>query len=181
LQTTPSNIDIAQFKEIYNGHYERLCQVAYKILKDEEEAREVVQVVMLQLWEEREKVGSIKSIGAYLYTLTYNRSLNIYKKVKKLYVQPLDNQPEVIQLDTEPLELQELQAIIATAIDLLPAKCKEIFLLSREESLTYRQISDQLGISVKTVEAQMGIALKKLREALQKENQIKISLFSILL
>lgn len=180
MQISPSNIDITQFKEIYDAHFQRLCKVAFKILRDEEEAREVVQQVMLQLWEEREKLSSIRSIGAYLYTLTYNRSINIYKKIRKIQVQPIESQPEIIELGTEPLELQELQAILATAVDQLPVKCKEIFLLSREEGLSYRQIAEQLGISVKTVESQMGIALKKLRDALQKENQIKISLFSIL-
>ena len=151
-----------EFRLIYEVHYVSLCRIAYRILSEEDTAREVVQEVFIEIWK-KQNWQELRSVQAYLITAVYNRSLKALRKQKKLV--SLDQVTEPVAVDV-PLEQQELEIVISRGIEQLPERCREIFLLSRESELTYNQIAIQLGISIKTVEAQMGIALKKLREHL---------------
>lgn len=165
-------IQIAQaglFKEIFDKNYEKLCLVAFRVVKDQDEARDIVQQVLCDFWDNRKKWPEIQSYSAYLYTSVYRFSLLSHKKSKIL------KNGNLLHEDgkrgyTPPDELayKELEEQIVRAINDLPPKCREIFLLSREEELSYKEIAAHLRISVKTVEAQMGIALKRLKVVFSK-------------
>ena len=154
-----------EFKLIYEEHYANLCRAAYRILGEKESAREVVQEIFLDMWS-KGNWNRLQSIKAYLYVSVYNRSITFLGKRKRFVSDDL--LMHEASSDHHALENEELKGIIAKAINNLPQRCKEIFLLSREEEMTYGQIAAHLSLSVKTVEGQMGIALKKLREYLDK-------------
>lgn len=131
----------------------------------------MVQEVFISLWERRNEIVITHSIKSYLVSSVRNRSIN-YLKLQL----PKDRRKEDLDdfhialtasSDAPGLEYNELYDIIQEAISQLPEKCKAIFILSREEGLTYKEIANELSLSLKTVENQMGIALKKLRAALK--------------
>lgn len=152
------------FKEVFEQNYEKLCGVAFAIVKDRDDSRDVVQQVLCEFWDYRDRWPEIQSSSAYLYTSVYRLSILYRKKFVAFKNERLPNKsadPTYIQVDT--LAYQELEQLIFNTINELPPKCKEIFLLSREEELSYKEIAASLNISIKTVEAQMSIALKRFR------------------
>ena len=131
-------------------------------------AKDIVHNVFVNLWEKRDQLDASTSFKSYLFTAVHNRSLNYIrdqKKFDKNEFVPETN--EAINYESaDSLETTELQKKINNAIDSLPEKCREIFLLNRFEELKYQEIADKLNISIKTVETQMSKALKTLREKL---------------
>jgi RNA polymerase sigma-70 factor (family 1) len=152
-----------EFRLIYEEHYNSLCRAAYRILKEKEGAREVVQQVFLDLWT-KANWNDLQSVKGYLYVSVYNRSINFIDKRKRFVSE--ESIPEILEHHQAEVELEELRNAIHLGIEALPDRCKEVFLLSREDEMTYQQIANHLGLSIKTVERHMGIALHKLREYL---------------
>jgi RNA polymerase sigma-70 factor (ECF subfamily) len=155
------------FENVFKMHFKSLLSYACTIVKDEAVAEEMVQNVFYKLWEKKEQVRVDGSLNAYLYRAVYNECLNYLKhnKVKAMYRERMaHNSP--YENDTDNAALKELQQKIDKALDELPEQCRAIFQLSRFEELTYREIADKLHISVKTVENQMGKALRILRAKL---------------
>lgn len=155
------------FEELFREFFPALMAFARKILGDEEDAREVVQQVFINLWEKRAKLDLSTSLKSYLFTSVHHRSLNVIRDRKK------HSPAEVPELSGEwdvsaQIESMELEKKIRDTIDQLPDKCREIFTLNRFEGLKYGEIAMKLDISVKTVENQMSKALKILREQLGK-------------
>lgn len=161
--------DEKAFEILFKSLYQPLCNSANSILNDIDEAEETVQGVFISLWEKSEKMEIQVSIKSYLYRAVHNAALNRIKhqKVRKQYEQ----EQQAIVAHAEPashLSLQnELQKQIQDAIEGLPEQCRLVFKLSRFEELKYAEIAERLGISVKTVENQMGKALRVLREKLK--------------
>lgn len=158
------------FETIFRTYYERLCNYANTILNDMDEAEEMVQSAFLTVWEKHDTLEIHTSVKSYLYRAVHNSCLNRVKhyKVRKTYGDSVKNQTELLHDDaSQDLIGSELDAIVANAIDSLPDQCKLVFKLSRFENLTYAEIAEQLGISVKTVENHMVKALKVLREKLK--------------
>ncbi|HOZ13572.1 MAG TPA: RNA polymerase sigma-70 factor [Tenuifilaceae bacterium] len=158
------------FETIFKTYYERLCNYANTILNDMDEAEEMVQGAFLTVWEKHDTLEIHTSVKSYLYRAVHNSCLNRVKhyKVRKTYGDAVKNQTELLHDDaSQDLIGSELDAIVANAIDSLPDQCKLVFKLSRFENLTYAEIAEQLGISVKTVENHMVKALKVLREKLK--------------
>lgn len=153
------------FEEIFKLHYRGLCRIANKVLDDRAAAEDVVQDVFLKLWIKREDISVIQSIKSYLYKSTLNASLNYLSRRKRTI--RLHDRELVEASEAEGIQSKELDSHIDQAINRLPPKCKTIFVLSRQEGMKYQQIADHLGISVKTVENQMGKALQMLRERLK--------------
>lgn len=153
------------FRALFEANYNNLCRVAWRILSDRDLAREVVQEVFVELWR-KGQWQQLQSSKAYLYVAVYNRSLSELQKSKRFLSE--DSLPLLTTDHSDTLEEQELERIIVSAIEALPDQCKKIFILSREEELTYREIAARLGLSIKTVERQMGIALKKIRDYLDR-------------
>lgn len=162
--------DIKSFELLFNTHCSNMLQYATTMLKDSDDAEDIVQQVFVQLWAKREAVVIETSIKSYLYRAVHNSCLNKIKQqvVRSGYAndyQYIGNTAtaSVAQL----LENKELAVEIQKALDELPEQCKRIFAMSRFEQLKYQQIADALGINVKAVEHQMGKALKHLRNKLK--------------
>ena len=145
------------FTEAFDVYYAGLCFYADKFLHDQDEARSLVQQVFVDLWIKRDKLVIQASTKAYLFTTVRNSALD-YLKHKIVETQYLrEVQPELVTIERDLIEEAELNTRINSAIDHLPEKCREIFLLCRFEELRYSEIAQRLGISIKTVEMQMGI------------------------
>ena len=160
-------MDSSSFEELFRSYFTPLMVFARKILKDEDEAREVVQKVFISLWEKREEIDLKTSLKPYLFTSVHNRSLNVIRDRKKFSEEEIPDVAGDWDVSAQ-IEAMELEQKIRKAIDSLPEKCKQIFELNRYEGLKYIEIASQLHISVKTVENQMSKALKILREKLAK-------------
>jgi RNA polymerase sigma-70 factor (ECF subfamily) len=158
--------DEGSFEQVFKTHFKNLHAYACTITREETAAEEVVQMVFTRLWERSDSLTIGGSVAAYLYRAVYNESLNHLKhqKVRLAYGQHVVH---TMSGETEHagkrLQLKELEQRLAQAINDLPEQCRTIFQLSRFEELRYREIADRLGLSVKTVENQMGKALKILR------------------
>jgi RNA polymerase sigma-70 factor (ECF subfamily) len=164
-----SKRDEAAFEQVFKTHYKNLHAYAFTILKDEDEAEEMVQQVFFKLWERSEHLSFSGSIAAYLYRAVHNESLNFIKhqKVKaghQLHVAySMKNKSEQAQ---PKMIRKELENKFRQALNELPEQCRTVFQLSRFEDMKYKEIADKLDISVKTVENHMGKALKLLRTKL---------------
>ena len=154
------------FEQLFKAHYKALHAYANMILKDLDLAEEIVQNMFLRFWEKRDLLNVETSIKAYLYKCIYNDSLNYLKheKVKAKYHDfTKRTSSELSNSAAAKVELGELQLNLRIALNELPEQCRTIFQMSRFEELKYREIAESLGISIKTVENQMGKALKILR------------------
>ena len=162
------------FTEVFDHYYPELCFYADKFIRDFDESRSLVQQVFVDIWIKRNKIVIQQSLKAYLFRTVHNYALDYlkHKRVEEKYLR--EAQPELITFDRNLIEEAELNARINLAIEALPEKCREIFILCRFEELRYNEIALKLGISVKTVEMQMGIALKKLRLKFTDNQSVKI-------
>ena len=169
--------DERSFTEAFDNYYAGLCYYADKFIHDSDESRSLVQQVFVDLWTKRHKLMIEQNLKAYLFTTVKNYSLDYlkHKLVETKYLR--EATPASVSYDTDLIEEAELNARINSAIEELPEKCREIFMLCRFEELRYTDIAQKLGISVKTVEMQMGIALKKLRVKLTDNQNIQILLY----
>jgi RNA polymerase sigma-70 factor (ECF subfamily) len=168
LQKIAKN-DRKVFEQVFKSHYTELCRFAMRYVREEIACEEIVQEVFISIWERRAELNINSSIKAYLFTAVRNRSFNYIKlQLPKEHQKTDVDALSELQIDNneDDLRLEELKAYVNEAIDLLPRKCKAIFILSRTAGMTYREIADEMDISVKTVENQVGLALKKLREQL---------------
>lgn len=173
--------DEPAFEQVFKTHFKSLHAYAFTILKDEAEAEEMVQQVFFKLWERSENLSISGSVTAYLYRAVHNECLNYLKhlKVRSNYhlhvAYSMKNQSDNAG---KKIAADELEKKIHTAMNELPEQCRTIFQLSRFEEMKYREIADKLDISVKTVENQMGKALKLLRQKLVDFLSLLIILFN---
>ncbi len=162
--------DDAAFEQLFKTHFKALHAYANVTLRDEEQAEEIVQSVFIKLWEKRELLHIDTSVKAYLYRSVHNECLNHIKhiKVKAKYEEHATyTSPGHTESAAKLLELKELEGHIHQALSELPQQCRIIFQMSRFEELKYKEIAEQLNISIKTVENQMGKALKLMRAKLR--------------
>lgn len=176
--------DERAFEQVFRMHYKGMCGYAKKYLTDIDEAEETVQEVFSNYWHKKENLEITGSLEAYLYRAVRNSCLNHLKhlriRTQYAHAQEKPLREEENRASDAVVEL-ELQQKIDDCIELLPAERQKIFKLSRFEGLKYQQIADQLGISVKTVENQMGKALKFLRENLSEYLPLVLFVFYWLL
>ena len=158
--------DQGAMEALFRLHYKPLCAFAFQYIKDGEKAEDLVQELFIRLWEDRAKLAVHTSAKSYLYAAVRNRSLNALQASRKLVA--LDQvEAGLSQEEATDEELHtERAARVRAAIAALPEERRKVFTLSRYEGLKYQEIADRLGISVKTVENQMGKALKTLRAEL---------------
>jgi RNA polymerase sigma-70 factor (ECF subfamily) len=157
--------DEAAFDEIFRSWYASLVRAAESIVRSRAVAEELVQDVMLELWRRRESLVEGGSAQAYLFQSVRNRSLNYvrHERVERR-AEPEAERVAQIQAPAQSLLVEEeIDVALRRAVAGLPDRCREVFELSRIHGLKYSEIATVLGISVKTVEAQMGKALKVLR------------------
>lgn len=155
-----------EFELIYRAHYSKLRNAVENIISDEDASHDIVQEVFLKLWQKKDDLHLILNVKAYLFKAVINASISYLENNKK-QAQVSDINVFSNERTDEALLQKELEAKIHTAINKLPAKCKAIFVLSRYENLSYKEIAIYLDISAKTVENQMGIAIKRLHEDLK--------------
>lgn len=153
------------YKEIFESYYNPLCNYALSILKDKEKAADVVQDVFVQLWQKRFNIKIQKDLQSYLFRSTKNKSIELIRREKlhhryENYVKDMDGSDADADQEGEKfLRIEQLY----TYVRQLPPKCQEVFILSKMNGLTYREIAEELNISIKTVENQIGRALHLLR------------------
>ena len=160
----------AAFEKIFKKFFKELHEYSFSIIRDWDMAEEVVQALFLKLWENDTWTHVESSMKAFLYRSVYHESLNIirHNKVRLKYENRTSYTMKKDNMHiTTPVELNELENKIHRSLNRLPEKCRTIFQLSRFGELTYRQVAMQLGLSVKTVETQMGKALRILRSDLK--------------
>lgn len=154
------------FEKVFKSYYEALCRFAMGYLGDADLCEEAVQQVFFTYWERREQINIQTSVKSYLYQAVKNNCLNTLKHEQvKLAAQSTIMQDEELNEQAE-IEQDELISRIENVISEMPTERQKIFRMSRFDELKYREIAEKLSISIKTVENQMGKALKFLREQL---------------
>ena len=179
------NGDMAAFDLVYRAYSKRLYRFVYGIIKTEIDAEEIVQEVFVKIWESHEKIDNFALFDSYLFTIAYNSTISLIRKklsekkyiqyIKSLQIPPQQKSAE-INSDFEILS-EKVNGLIRK----LPPRQKEVFMLHRENELTYRQIAEKLDISVNTVENHMSKALKFLRNNLNKESLAALLFFYLFL
>ena len=157
------------FRGFYELTYDRLFRIAYYYVKHKDGAQEIVLDVFMRLWEQRKKLPEVNSIEDYCFILTKNAALNYLEKESKYTTVHSSCLPEPQEQSCSPEETlitEELFALYVKALDRLPERCREVFIRVREEKQSYAQVAEELGISVKTVDAQLQKALTRLKESL---------------
>jgi len=159
--------DQAAFTEIYHRYWKKLFTVAANKIQDLEEAREIVQNVFISLWNRREQLEINSSLQNYLAVSVKYRVINVLDKLntKRFYLDSLD-QAHVDDSTQQWLDFMELKRQLSEFISDLPEKCRLVFIMSREEGYSHKEISEKLGISEKTVEGHLTKAIKLIKEQL---------------
>lgn len=157
------------FEMLFNEWYKPLCRYANSILQCEEEAEDVVQKFFCKLWDKHQQISIQTAIEPYLYRSIHNECINTIKqkKVNANYIlSAVDRSETNYEKTDKQLIINELENSIRDAIEKLPPRCKEVFLLSRYDGLSYAEISKALSITAGTVEIQIVKALRLLRKEL---------------
>ena len=151
------------FDEIYRRHWHTMYRTAYTVLKDKSACMDVLQDVFVWIWEHRGALN-VTSLGAYLVMAVRYKVANYirHNRVHAAFFEQVEKL-QVTEETISPVELKELQTIISRFTLELPERCQQVFYLSRFEYLSNKEIATKLGISEKTVENQLTIALRKLR------------------
>ena len=154
------------YEQLFDKWYEPLCRYAYSILRDIDDAEDVVQKAFCKLWDQRKTLNIQSSINSYLYRIVHNDCLNVvqqqtsHKEHNLNYISKMSSSTDFVN---EHLAANELQTAIDKALAALPPQCKRVFEMSRIEQLSYSEIATQLDISTNTVENHISKALKLLR------------------
>jgi RNA polymerase sigma-70 factor (ECF subfamily) len=156
------------YGEVFTAHYENLCKYAFTILKDMDDAKDVVQALFMKMWEKREDLAVTHTLKSYLYKAVHNLCINKleHRAVRTKFQQEDVSKDAAIQHpDVFP---EELDQRIKTIIQNLPPQCRTIFMMSRYQEMKYAEIAAALGISTNTIENQVSKALRVLRDQLRE-------------
>ncbi|QIL76863.1 RNA polymerase sigma-70 factor [Hymenobacter sp. HDW8] len=161
--------DAEAFMEtLFRAFYRSLANVAFRVVQDRAVAEDLVQDVLLNVWKNRETLHITSTYQAYLFRAAMNSALRHAARQKRQVAWDRASLPDSGRNTTdEQVYGQEAEAAVAAALDTLPPQCRAVFLLSRQEGMSYQQIADALEVAPKTVENQMGKALRMLRKGLQ--------------
>ena len=153
------------FAYLMDTYHKKLCVYAKSLCRDVYLAEDIVQNIFLSVWERRQKLKDIYSIQSYLYQSVYNEFINQHRKktslitLEKEYIKTLNT---ILEIE-DTSELTRLIALVKHEIQELPPKCKEVFIMGKQEGLTYAEIAEHLGVSFRTVENQMSKAFTIIR------------------
>ncbi len=162
--------DLKAYRYLFDHHFADLCNFLLIYLHDKNLAEELALDIFAYVWEKREDIEIKSSFRNYLFTAAKNQAVSYFRKQQKNFFTDLGFEaPDAVDpISAEYiLENEELQQMINNAIDSLPKQSKRIYQMAWEQNLSYKEIADELGLSVKTVENHVGIALRKLREKLR--------------
>ncbi|MFN8669134.1 MAG: RNA polymerase sigma-70 factor [Gemmatimonadaceae bacterium] len=164
--------DERALEELFRAYYAGMCAFVRRFVHAPDIAEELVQDVFFKLWSKREGLSDIDALRTYLFRAARNTALNHLRR-KKLEnaweeQEAARGEPMTTAATDDDASTDEVSRAVNGAISKLPTRCREIFVMSREGNMTYAEIANALGISIKTVETQMGRALKSLRASLAK-------------
>jgi RNA polymerase sigma-70 factor, ECF subfamily len=164
--------DVREFESLFRSSYVSLVKYARSFINDLDSAEEIVQDLFCKIWKDREKIVIESSLNGYLFRAVHNRCLHHieHRKVVEKHAEEMSyNILENTENPADILNYRELQERIARVIENLPERCGRIFCMNRFEGLKYNEIAKKLSVSVKTVEANMGRALKEFRKELKEQ------------
>jgi len=168
--------DEAALRSIFDRHYSRLLGDIYRIVPDEDTCQDLAQEVFVELWRKRSDLDIHTSLRAYLRRAAVNRALNHLKTSRRFVLEETDQLSQAADTSSADIgnkaEQESLEAALHAAIATLPEKCRVVFSLSRFEHMSHREISEKLGISIKTIENQITKAMKTLREILVRHSDL---------
>ena len=182
--TAPSFVSLLKkgdrkaYKTIFDSYYKRLYAFALKYVEDSYTAEEIVEDVLLILWQKRHKMREVKNLKSYLYTMVRNASLDYLKEQKKFERYDMEKHDSIELMEQFIIE-EETHAILFQALDSLPSKCRKVFELSCLEGIKYADIAEDLQISVNTVKSQRSRAIELLRIHLKNHPFLQILLASL--
>ena len=179
LFTRAQEGDEDSFEILFNYYYPRLCTYASVFVKYPDVAEEIVQETFIRIWEKRTMISIRTTFKAYLYRSVHNNCINYLKGKKYLSDRDENFRNEVLKqtelisrnMDAEIIEKivsEELETEFRKSLKSLPAQCLEVFMMCRNEKLSYSETAEKMGISVNTVKTQMKRALAKLKDSLEK-------------
>ena len=157
------------YKFVFDTYYDWLCNYVFKLSGNRGLAKDLVQEVMIKLYEKRHKIHIETNLRSYLFSMCHNQFLNHVRDAKKRpdlldKIEWSTIYESYMELTDETDAFEENLKKLEALLDLLPPKCREIFVLNKLEKRKYREIARDLGLSVKTVESQMSKALRNIRE-----------------
>lgn len=156
-------------KQVFYDYYPMLCEAVFRIVQDRDTAEDLAQNVFIKAWRKREQITIKKSLAAYLRRMAINEAL--YYLRRKAHREQLQEKhlptPSLEPTPHDHLVREEVAGRIDDVVQELPPRCKTIFLLNREDGLSYREIAERLQIKTKTVENQIAKALRILRLEIQ--------------
>ena len=170
--------DESVFKVIYDTNIKALTAFINSYTKNQPETKDIVQDAFIKLWTARNALDENKSIVNFLYTTAYNGFIDKYRKNKREQTMLdgwLYKRLVLWANEDEDVKLRKI-ILVKIAIEKLPTKCKEIFILSKFEQLKYSEIANKLDISIKTVENQMGKAFSIIRKEVKEKNILNLFL-----
>lgn len=187
IKGTPDTLDIQYlingsekaFAALYDHYWESLFNYVVGVIQDKDDAMDIVQDTFITLWKQRSSLNGVKSLNAYVHAIARHKSFrhirdNIQKRDYLLslvdYFINHEESPENLLIS------KEVQDLIDAEIDLLPPKMREVFLLSREEQLSYKEIADKLNISDRTVRNQISNSLRVLRQKIMSDRKLYVLL-----
>lgn len=167
-----------EFSGIYIQYFPKMVRFAREYVISTEDAENIVQDIFMYLWEHRDMLVSLTNLNAYLFTLVKNRCIDFYRQKTRIdsKKESLDNLQDrevklkmeaLIQFDENIFTEQEIEDLLAKAIEHLPEKCRQVFIMSRMNGLKHDEIATQLNISVHTVQNHIVTAIRKLKVELK--------------
>lgn len=161
--------DKQEFEKLFRSSYVSLVRYAKTLIRDHDASEEIVQELFFRLWQDRLNLRIESSFNGYLFRSVHNRALH-YIEHQKVVNRHAGEVAAAADISSEPVTeaiyYHELQARVARVLERLPERSRKIFRMSRFEGLKYNEIAEKLAVSLKTVEADMGKALKEFRKAL---------------
>ena len=156
------------FELLYKQYHARLYNFCMSIIHNKQDAEGMVQEVFIAVWENREKLDENKSFSGFVFSIAKNKTLNKIKQYlsRKVYLEYMQMESQALDETVSDIESLELIEFLHQTIQELPEKSKEIFLLSRNEGLTYKQIASKLNVTENVVDHEIRKSLKYLREKL---------------
>ncbi|NDV60114.1 RNA polymerase sigma-70 factor [Bacteroides sp. 519] len=165
------------FEDIYMKYYPKLVRFCKEYVLASEDAENIVQDCFVYLWEQKDKISSIHNLNAFLFWLVKNRCIDFLRQkimaddkkenMQNTFIQEYTFKLQSIELFDNSLSDNEIEQIIEKAINSLPDKCRDIFILNKIEGLKYDEIAQQMNLSPNTVRNQIAIALKKMKSELK--------------
>lgn len=157
--------DYISYNKLFERYYGCLCQYVYSLLMDKSDAEDVVQELFLNIWKNRERIEIKENVSGYLYRMAKHLTLNHLRS--KVYFNNLSETQDMLSYEDNRVESEEFRIALYGCINHLPDRSKEVLLLHRIKGLRQKEISEKLGISVKTIKNQIWTSLQKLKKCLE--------------